>query len=517
MIRPITIGNFKGIAPRFAGNLKPGYAVTALNCDLASTKIKPLYGAALQEADLNLYNSLCYYNSAWERGNDKYYLLWKIGNYELLIYLVSGVPMKKVGTATGTLGQTRLGAPTLALNGVGNINDTVKYMITTNRSVGGHEDESGPSTQSGEIVATNNIVRVTRPTITDTNVTYWNIYRIGDKTGEYQFVAQVAAATAIYDDDIAQEDLGDAPTTWYTSDQENSIVFDIPQTTFDGLATEPYSGILFAWKGPTLYWSEPGYPDAWPSFYSMNFPSSIKRVIPFAGSVAVLTAKGPFRVDGTHPELLQQSKVLGKEPCIRLAACHTSQGVAYLSDSGIVIFNLNDTQVISDSAFTEQWFKDHVASSGAFMIENDSQVYLFHTGGVLVVDGRTSATNWYTMDMVCYAAYVREDQGEVYVTDSAGIKKLHASGDPLTWQWRSGDITGNQPQDKPFDEVEVIGSGTVSLTLYVDGVQMASKALGFDMLRNRILRLPEQTEGRALQFELSGTGEVTEVEVRYSA
>jgi len=707
MSRPIIISSHQGIAPRYDPALKKGFARTAENCDLSSGKIKPLADAVLQKADTNLYNSLFFYNGAWQTGNNKHYLNWKIGNFDLLIYLSGGVPYKKVNGTAAPLGQTRLGAPTLesqtarttlditadpygwtrsktmpieylcvtyasirnssykwtsspatpneyyceaagggdpgltppdaltmdlmvATKGTlgtlavgewnwgdndtlgyntvyvrlvgdadpdtkdndfifelwdptlsypdrlelgsdadanegttgsllvgewdygdndslgfntiyvrliddkdpdgkvdgyikhhtetnpGNLNDTYTYVLTTTRNVNGYKDESGPSAVSSEIIAEYEFIRITRPAISDSNVTYWNIYRISNSSGAYQFVAQVAAGTSTYDDNNADADLGASPTTWYTSDQGNSIGFDKPKVTFDGLITEPFTGMIFAWKGSTLYWSEPGYPDAWPSFYNMNMPSDIKRVIPFAGTVSVLTETGPLRVDGTHPELLQPSKVLGEEPCIGTAACKTSKGVAYLSDSGTVLFNLAETIVVSDDRFTEDWFKNNVSSAGAFMIENDGVLYLFHSAGVLVVDTRPKTAIWFTLDIIAYAAHVRPDTGDLYYIDSAGVQKLFGGSGSLTWTWQSGDIVGAHPGDKPFQGIEVRGSGTITATLYADGLQQATKALSFTMERNRTLNFSAEINARAAQYKLTGTGQVDEVVIRYS-
>jgi len=513
--RPNTLSFFQGIAPRYDPALKKGFARIAENCDLSSGKIKALADAELQKADANLYDSLFFYQNTWQTGNDKHYLEWKIGSHDLLIYLKSGVPYKKVNGTEAILGQTRPSAPTAAENGAGILDDTFYYIITLTRSVAGHTDESGPSAYASIAVSSKKIL-VTRPTISDSFVTHWNIYRMSNDSGEYQFVAQVAAGTSTYDDNTEDADLGASPTTWYTSDQGNSIIFDKPQVTFDGLITEEFTGMIFAWKGPTLYWCEPGYPDAWPSFYNMNMPSDIKRVIPFAGTVAVLCETGPHRVDGTHPELLQPSKVLGEEPCIGLAACKTSQGVAYLSDSGIVLFNLAETLVISDDRFTEQWFKDNVSSAGAVMIENDGQLYLFHSAGVLVVDTRPKTAIWYTLDIIAVAAHKRLDTGDLYYMDSAGVQKLHGGTGSLTWTWQSGDLVGAHPGNKPFQGIEVIGSGTITATLYADGVAQAEKALSFIMERNRTLNFSSETVARAMQFKLTGTGRVDDVIMRYS-
>lgn len=515
-MKPLTIDTFRGIAPRFEPGLKPGYARTAENCDLADGKIGPLLAASLQEADANGYNSLYYFNGEWERGDDRYYLQWNILDNEILVYLKGGVPYKKVGATEALLGQTRLGAPTTALNGAGVLTGDFYYIITTTRNVGGYTDESGPSAASAVISASSNKILVTCPALSDADVSHWNLYRLNDATGEYQLVATIAAATTTYDDNTADADLGDAITTWYTSDQGNDIVWDKPQVTFDGLIDEPYSGMIFGWKGPTLYWSEPGYMDAWPGFYNMNFPFNIKRVLALSGVVVVLTEKGPHVVDGSHPEQLSPSKLLGKEPCVGLAACQTSRGVAYLSDSGIVLFNLTGATVITNGAFTEGWFVDNVDPSGAILADNDNQLYLFHSGGVLKADLRTKPVDWTTLDILATGVHVDGD-GNLFYMDSTGIRLLHGDTEVLVWTWKSGDIVGRHPNEKPFNEVEIMGSGTITATLYVDDdVAKATKALAWDMIRRRTLKLPSETMGRAIQVELTGTGEVTEMIVRYS-
>jgi len=514
-MRSIDLNAFFGMAPRLGQHMKTGYAQVAENCDLSSQKIRAMADAELIQADANQYNALHSFNAAWEMGNDRYFMDWKIGDYDLLIYLLDGVPYKKIGSVSAPLGQTRLTAPTVADNGAGSLDDTFTYFITTTRSVNGYTDESGPSA-TAEITVASKKVLVTRPAITDDLVTLWNIYRVSNSSGSYQFVADVDADTATYDDNIEDADLDTSPTTWYTSDQGNQIVFDKPQVLFDGLINEPISGTLFGWKGSTLYWNEPGIPDAWPSFFNMNFPSDIKRVFSLAGALGVLTAKGPHRVDGTHPELLQPSKALGKEPCIGTAACVASTGIHYLSDSGLVRFNLVDTRVLSDAYFTEAWFKANVAASGAHMIENDGQIYLFHSAGALVVDTRPRLNNWYTLSPVAYAAYKMEDTGEIYTMDATGVQKLHGGTGSLTWTWASGYLDGRAPYKKPFDSVIVNGFGTVTLTVYADDVEIAQKALAWARDRDRTLKLPAGTMATNLEIHLTGTGGVNDVRTIFS-
>ncbi len=432
---------------------------------------------------------------------------WGYGDHETLGYSTVYVRL-----SDGTDPDTKTAGYIITIDNPGVLDGDYTYLITTTRNVNGHIDESGPSA-SADITVDIEQVTVTRPTISDSNVTYWNIYRTVLATGVYQLVASVLAATASYNDNIAEDALGDAISTWYTSDQGNEIIFDAPISDLDGLIQEPISGILFTWKGPTLYWSEPGYPDAWPSYYSLNFPSNIKVSLSCAGTVAVLTEKGPFRVDGTHPELLQQSKMLGKEPCLSTAGCVTQKGVVYFSDCGLVLFNLVATTVISDSHFTETWFKENVIG-GRHMVENEGILYLFHSKGTLVLDNRVNPPIWTTLSTIAFASTIKENEGEVYIIDSEGIKKLHKSGTHLAWIWKSGDILLKTPVEKTFRNVEVIGSGAVSLSIYVDDVLKATKALLFGNERNRSLGFPEGSIGRAAQFMITGTGEVNEVITR---
>ena len=203
----------------------------------------------------------------------------------------------------------------IATVGTGDLTDTVTYAITTTRNVGGHEDESGLGGVSDEVTAQHGSVRVTRPAIADEDVVSWTIYRLGDATGQWQKVDTVDISETVYDDTLGSDSLGDSPTTFYTSDQGNEILFSKPGVAFDGLAGVG-NGMVYGWAGQVLYWCEPGQPDAWPPYYTMNFSASIRGVYPLGGVLAVMTEIGAFRVDGSHPELLQPSDPLGLEPVL---------------------------------------------------------------------------------------------------------------------------------------------------------------------------------------------------------
>ncbi|MEM5787635.1 MAG: hypothetical protein AAGU11_09970, partial [Syntrophobacteraceae bacterium] len=359
MSRSLNIVKFGGIAPRFGDKVPVGLATVAENVDLAGNSLA-LLPLSRRTIPTPLYSPTA--------------LSWPIGSLTVGLSLVGGVLKKTVGGITVDAGQDAPAIPAVALDGAGNITGDVAYVVTTTRNVGGHLDESGPSSPSTILSASSNKVAVTKPIGIDPYVTHWNIYRIGT-AAEYLLVASVPIATGSYSDDIEEADLGIAIPTFYTSRQDNSILFAKPGQ-MDGISSSVYHGMVFGFRGSTLFWNDPMLPDAWIPFYNMNWHSVIKRVIPFAGSVGVLTEAGPFKIDGSNPELLNPSDVLGKEPCAGTAAYPWSKGILYLSDSGIVNFNLMETEVITDALFGEEWFSGNVDPATADIVENDGFIYL---------------------------------------------------------------------------------------------------------------------------------------------
>jgi hypothetical protein len=416
-----------------------------------------------------------------------------------------------------------------------------QYMITLTRNVGGHIDESGPSDISDEIdVYTDQIVTIERPAWkglgTSDYVTHWNIYRIDSQTGAWMLVESVAFATTSYEDETEDvSELGGTPPGYYTSNQGNEIIWDLPQKNLDGITTRPIYGIIFAWKGGTLYWNEPGYPDAWVDFYTMNSPGDIKNCIPREPALAVLTTVGPLRVDGNNPETLQQSGVCGPNPAMSVLGCCETEnfegGVFYLSDSGIAFFNMSSSRIVTDEGFGEQWFKDNIDPSTAVMIEVDKIDYLFNSGGTvkgLIVDFRSEIPIPTTLSETIYGAYRKPEDDELYVMDGAGLQQFGTAAGTKAMTWKSGELMGDHPEEKNFIETELMSDSDVAVTVtnYVDGVSSASAEIAMTTVRGKKLGfLDEKCIGRAAQTKIYKAAhdtltpselEITEAIVRYT-
>jgi hypothetical protein len=150
-------------------------------------------------------------------------------------------------------------------------------------------------------------------------------------------------------------------------------------------------------------------------------------------------------------------------------------------------------------------------------------LYLFHPGGALVCDSRAGKRNWITLSDVFSGSWVDEETGEFFVSMTDGIYQPFAlpyfmPSDLLTWRWRSGDLPffadgSSVDRRKEFGKVRVIGSGEVTINLYVDGLAVATKLLTWVGDHGKELRYPARTIGRATQVELAGTGTVDEITI----
>ena len=388
--------------------------------------------------------------------------------------------------------------------------------ISIKQIVGGMIDKSGPSAVTAALSPVeNSIVRVTAPTFTDALTTSWYIYRISDATAQYELVAQVPVSAPYYDDNIADSDLGVAMDTEYTgASSGETITYAPPPASFDGIANAIYSAMIFAWKGSTLYWCEPGKPDAWPSVYSINFMFPIQNVIVGMIGAVVLCEDGPYPINGSDSETMYASIPLGTEACIDTHACSTAKGVVYATDSGLILTTLAGTQSITDAAFGMTWWKANI-SGYTMMAEIDKRLIISYSGGTLILDASMmpQQLTWGNLSATFYAAWKNPTDGLLYVLDSVGIKEFMGASTYLSLEWKSGKLYGDSPTEKTFDIAMLRGTGSITLVLAVDGTTVATKTINMDSTqdRDKQLKFPEQSNGKYCTVDLSGSGSVDDV------
>jgi len=511
-----TIRTFHGLAPKLEGNLPLGFAVQALDVDVSSGKIQPVRENRYVTAVTGAPSDIILRSGVWQYGTSRYFAPWTYGDLDLLWYLDSGTVKRRVGA--GAEDDAGLDKPpdivSAATGGAGSLTGTYQYVVVHKRVVGGYTDFSQPSDPSAEVVAAAQEIDVQRGAIADPDVTHWWLFRIGSTTGQYEFVAEIAAATATYTDDLEDAELGEGLLTWYTSRQGNQILLTKPPA-LDGLCPELHYNMLLGWAGATLYASEPNMPDGWDqNVFLRRFPSTIRDVrVIGTGLVAVVTDEAVWRMYGSEPELFRPERALTPLPARAGRGAEGRGGLFYLTPDGVAYFDGTSCSVYSQPEFDRDWFLEHIPAAGSHMSFTDGILRLFHTGGYLQAQHLETKT-WTQGSDVCTASWVDPVTRKQYVAIGTGIYELHGSeSEYKTWTWRSADMLLGTELNKFFQPIEVQGSGTVTVTAYVDGVLAGGpKTLEWNSERGRRLKL-HRARGRALQVELSGTGEVYELAV----
>jgi hypothetical protein len=247
-------------------------------------------------------------------------------------------------------------APTTALTTTGTgTPETRSYVFTFVQTFGAQQVESAPSPPSIglSVPVTGSTVTVTMPTTgpAGQNVTTKRIYRtvVGATSVNYQFVAEIPLATATYADSKTAAQVGPdilKTTTWVG-----------PPANLVGLVGMP-GGVLAGFVGNTVYFSEPYYPDAWPTGYAITIP--VIKIIGLGvmgSSLVVMTSTNPYFIHGGTPGEMYVEKIPLPEPCVGKATIASDEdGVVYASPNGLVSISPNARGLVTTNLFTtDEW------------------------------------------------------------------------------------------------------------------------------------------------------------------
>ena len=351
----IKIMGFDGLVPRMSATLlADNQAQTADNVKLYSRELRFWRGSKSQTATLvaNTRSIYKYYASA----ADAYWLAWASEGVDVvaspttdttdyrLYYTGDGVPKKTnetlVSTGTGAYPRGWLnmgvpaptGAPTVAASGGSGTTENRAYVYTYISTFGSLKEESAPSPAATVAVLPGGTVTVNGFTAAPTsnyNVTHRRIYRSvsGSTTDSYQFVAEIPVATTSYADTLTAAQLGEVIGT---------IGWTPPPSDLAGLVALP-GGALAGFSGNTVYFSEPFYPHAWPVKYALNVPAKIVGLGVFGTSIAVMTERYPYIINGGIPGAMSVERVPTLEPCLTKKSIVSNEGgVMYASPNGLM-------------------------------------------------------------------------------------------------------------------------------------------------------------------------------------
>ncbi len=230
------------------------------------------------------------------------------------------------------------------------LSQTILYAYTW---VTKFDEESEPSDLSAELLWDQGL------TVTLTGFSSPPTTRGVDRMRIYRSQTSSLGVTQLFF--IAEREATTAPFV----DESLAINEPIPSTNFNpppdglsGIISLP-NGMMAAFDGKRLYFSEPFVPHAWPESYVLTTDYPIVGLGSFGGSMAIMTTGLPYVVSGNAPENMVMEKIETNYPCINARGIvDLGYAIAYPSHSGLVAVSSAGAKIVSDTLFTrDQWLE----------------------------------------------------------------------------------------------------------------------------------------------------------------
>lgn len=231
-------------------------------------------------------------------------------------------------------------------------NDTLKTRSNAKRLV---DDYAGTDYTTADVLAVRQRVVVPRPAIGawDAAATHWELWRRNEEvSGEFFFVARILRATASYDDDKAEHELGDPLVEDNHIPPAAQFVLEYDERLFLFGMDQGTSGSGEEEARYTIRWSKRGYPESFPKnqYQLVSDPTDpIMGGCVWAGSIYLFT-KNRIRSlagsGGTYT-LRETEAPTGTPSGFSIGV--SAQGIFYRAIDGVYLFSGNTAQKISEA------------------------------------------------------------------------------------------------------------------------------------------------------------------------
>ncbi len=135
-----------------------------------------------------------------------------------------------------------------------------------------------------------------------------------------------------------------------------STDYNPPPDGLRGLVALP-NGMMAAFEGKKVYFSEPYIPHAWPEKYILTVDYPVVALGVFGQSLAILTQGHPYVASGAAPESMTMERLRVNLPCVSMrGVVDLGYAVAYPSTHGLVTVSNGGAQLVTSGLFTpQQW------------------------------------------------------------------------------------------------------------------------------------------------------------------
>lgn len=331
------------------------------------------------------------------------------------------------------------------------------------------------------------------------NISKVRIYRTvtGDAGTEFAYVGEMTFGTASFTDAVDDEDTNETlpSTVWYA-----------PPAGLSGLVAMP-GEFMAGFVGKTVYFSQPGYPHAWPAGYGVTVEDSIVALGVSGNNLVILTSGKPFLCTVPEPGSASVLQVPSPQSCVSAAGVVEMGGaVFYPSPDGLVMMTGVTATVVSGPYFTKnQW--QALAPSSMVAAVYDDRLFLFSTAATLVISFAGNAAMTITTSTErSTAAHYFEDDDTLYIAQGSNLTKWDDGDELLTGRWRSREYALARPVDPACGRVTADGYPVTYRAIDVDGTVYARTVRS-----DTAFRMPRARPEKFWSFEVSSQQVVREL------
>jgi hypothetical protein len=295
-----------------------------------------------------------------------------------------------------------------------------------------------------------------------------------------------------------------------------------PNPLLVGLMQLP-NGILCAWKGDELHFSEAFKPWAWPPKYVKRLGKAIVNGIAHGAGVLVTTAERAVMFSGVSPDAMSETKIgLQQAGATKHAIADVGGAIAYASNDGIVVVSGGQATLdYSEQFFTrDTWRRLYGAglSSMRFAVWDGRLIVYSSTTAFTAFLIRLDEAKGAMADLPGFSAactFVSPVADQCYYAAGTGLYQF-AGGSDKTAAWKSKEIVIPVPLNLGFAEVICNGAWTVKFySNKKDGSMVLRRTKA--VTGNAQFRLPDGFKSDRWQIQVEGTGRFREIRVAETA
>lgn len=373
----------------------------------------------------------------------------------------------------------------------------IQYVITYSNG----EYESQPSDSvsvpflSGDTKSVLPVVSI-KPS-TDPQVNSIKLYRLGGGLTQFSLVKEFPNKAITFIDSVTNFELDGAVLNSYNN---------LPAP--NGLQYMTlYNTMLFGSINDKLYYTDVANPFVWSGFNFIDFDDTITGIGATSNGLLVFTRHSTYIITGTSPDTFSKYLLSSGVGCILHKSIQSLQNtLLWLSEDSICASNGGSIQTLSRDKLNVL----DLATPRCSAVLNDVY-YLSYNSGTIIADFRFGLT-FRESDKVYYGFAVNENS--LYAVESGDkFVEVNKGNTNSTLTYLSPKFSdGSISMLKTYKDIYFYSSGDLNVKVFIDDTLAGEQQLAKGFTEIKVSS--ENTQGYNIQFEVTGTGTLNEIEYK---